>query len=646
MSRMKLRTKLIAASLVIMIVPMVVSVAMVSVITTRQNRSVSFDRIDKSLNIVRDDLAGKQAKLLSDAFQLAGVNGMGSRIKFLFGYKGKSAIVTMATNICKEATRDLLQVARAGDLWQAAVYDLQGDLLSFTLRKDERSSTLGYVMHGEKTAMYAGAVEAGQELTEGAWKEVEKFPDANLKLKFGKEIPKEPGVVFEIVDHSLCLAAYAPVTADEYNKDTDQPEKRQFGVAVAVVKIDESFTKKMSFLTGMRVNLFEGDTLSCGDLPEYSKLQPAQVDGPEGKWELSRQKFGLNDALVESGKYFQGVLPLFGSAGPVATVAALYSQAAARENTWQVVRLLSLIYLGCILVVIPLALWFSSGLARPINAAIEALTGSAGEVFRASGHVLDSSRKLSEAASEQATSVEETSASLEEMSSMTRLNAENAGHADGLSKQASQDLVNAKESMRALIQSMQATSTASADVAKIIGSIDAIAFQTNLLALNAAVEAARAGESGAGFAVVAEEVRNLAMRVAEAAGNTQEMVLEIIRRIEEGSQLVRETDERYRNVAVGVQKVTELIGEISSGSREQASGIDQVNRAVADIDKMTQQNAAHAENSAAASRQLSAQSERMGTVVEQLAALVGRAGLDGYADEEEPDEPAGLLPRS
>ena len=421
-------------------------------------------------------------------------------------------------------------------------------------------------------------------------------------------------------------------------------EKRPFGFAIASLTLDETFVKKMSTLTGMKVNVFCGDTLSFGDLQGYDKLQAGPVKPSGAKWDLSTQAIQQDEVSVGSESYFQGVLPLFGTSGPVGSIAVLYSKAVGEANTLQMVRLLAMVYLGCILVAIPFAVIFANVLARPINASIEALNDATREISSAAGRLFTASEGLADAASEQAASVEETSSSLEQMASMTRRNAENARQADGLSRRAAENLEDARQSMEALIRSMEATSEASGNVSNVIKSIDAIAFQTNLLALNAAVEAARAGQAGAGFAVVADEVRRLALRSAEASRNTQEMVVDIIRKIEAESRLVGETEEKYRQVEVNVRTVGELIGQISTASEEQAQGIEQVSKAVTDIDKMTQQNAGNAEESAGASRQLNAQAEQMGTVVYRLVSLVGEKRTNGKGPAGMPEAQGRRLP--
>jgi methyl-accepting chemotaxis protein len=155
-----------------------------------------------------------------------------------------------------------------------------------------------------------------------------------------------------------------------------------------------------------------------------------------------------------------------------------------------------------------------------------------------------------------------------------------------------------------------------------VKTIDEIAFQTNLLALNAAVEAARAGEAGAGFAVVAEEVRNLAMRAAQAAKNTSELIEGTVKRVKDGSEVLAKTGREFHELASGVGKSGELVGEIAAASREQSRGIDQINIAVGEMNSVVQQNAANSEQSAAASKEMNAQAERMEDFVEQLRRLV------------------------
>ena len=267
-------------------------------------------------------------------------------------------------------------------------------------------------------------------------------------------------------------------------------------------------------------------------------------------------------------------------------------------------------------------------ISKPISRVAEGLSDGANLVSAGSVQVSSASQSLAEGDSEHAAGIEETSSSIEEMSSMTRQNAENAGQANTLMAETTRVVDEANRSMGELTKSMIDISRASEETAKIIKTIDEIAFQTNLLALNAAVEAARAGEAGAGFAVVSDEVRNLAMRAADAARNTADLIEGTVKKIKNGSELVAKTNEAFARVARGAKKVGELVDEISAASSEQSQGIEQINKAVLEMDMVVQRNAACAEETSSAAEEMNAQAEQMKGFVAELRALV-HGGKDG-----------------
>lgn len=264
-----------------------------------------------------------------------------------------------------------------------------------------------------------------------------------------------------------------------------------------------------------------------------------------------------------------------------------------------------------------------SELKDNINRAIANLDEALGQVHAAteqvgsaSTQIASGSQSLAQGANEQASSLEEISSSLEEMSSMTKQNSSNAHQANTLMAEARDVVCKGKDAMGQVKTTIDEIKKAAEGTAKIVKTIDEIAFQTNLLALNAAVEAARAGEAGKGFAVVAEEVRNLAQRSAVAAKNTAELIEGSQKYADQGVVVSTGAAETMEAIMTSSEKVAQLIAEISAASNEQAQGIEQINTGVADMNKVTQQNAANSEESASAAEELNSQAQ-------ELAAMVG-----------------------
>lgn len=269
-----------------------------------------------------------------------------------------------------------------------------------------------------------------------------------------------------------------------------------------------------------------------------------------------------------------------------------------------------------------MALFIVRGVNRGLMQAVTELSEGAEQVSSASGQVSASSQSLAQGASQQAASLQQTSASSEEMAAMTRKNAENSQHAAEFMNAMSQRVVEANRTLAEMMTSMREIGASSGKISKIIKVIDEIAFQTNILALNAAVEAARAGEAGMGFAVVAEEVRNLAQRSAQAAKDTTSLIEESILRSGEGSKKLGEVAGSIQAITDGAAKVKTLVDEVDASSREQAQGIEQISRTVAEMDQVTQRTAANAEQGASASEQLNAQSKSLMAVVARLRGMV------------------------
>ncbi len=284
---------------------------------------------------------------------------------------------------------------------------------------------------------------------------------------------------------------------------------------------------------------------------------------------------------------------------------------------------LVLVFLICLAVLILNFLFINSMVTKPLNRIIYGINNGGAKVSNASKLVRISSKELAEGATHQASGIEENSAALQQIDSLAHQNSTHASESKQAITNAGQLLSVVNKQMDQLSEAMGKINQASNETNVIIKSIDQIAFQTNLLALNAAVEAARAGEAGVGFAVVAEEVRNLARRAAEAAKNTSGLIAKILESVKTGSDLTKSTHEAFKKNMEAVDKVAGLVDGIASANQEQADGIAQINTALQQMDTVTQKNSTLAENLASVSKEAKDQAKELGEGVEKLTAMLG-----------------------
>lgn len=252
------------------------------------------------------------------------------------------------------------------------------------------------------------------------------------------------------------------------------------------------------------------------------------------------------------------------------------------------------------------------------NVTLNTLNQSADQVSSGSEQVSSGAQALSQGATEQASSVEELAASINEISANVNKNAENAQDASNTSKAVGKEAGESNRRMQDMLSAMSDINEASGEIGKIIKTIEDIAFQTNILALNAAVEAARAGSAGKGFAVVADEVRNLASKSAEASKNTSVLIENSFRAVENGKQIADETAKSLENVMVGIQESVEMIDLIATASKQQAEAISQITIGIDQISSVVQTNSATAQESAAASEELSGQAQILRNLVKKF----------------------------
>ena len=288
---------------------------------------------------------------------------------------------------------------------------------------------------------------------------------------------------------------------------------------------------------------------------------------------------------------------------------------------------LAAVMLGVSVVLLAVALLLSWFFARSINLSIDKIANllcqGADNTIAAARQVFGSSQSLADSSTNQASSVQQTIDAVEVLTTSTKSNAEYAQQTDLLSKEACDAGRRGATDVESMSAAMSAIEASSRDISQIIKAIDEIAFQTNILALNAAVEAARAGDAGLGFAVVAQEVRNLAQRCAESARETTAKIETAVSSTSQGVEISTRIRKDFADIVSKLNAVTGLAARVSEASRTQKDGLDQINAAVHQIDSVTQNTAAMAENNASASEQLNAQAEIVRSSAGQLLVLVG-----------------------
>jgi methyl-accepting chemotaxis protein len=259
----------------------------------------------------------------------------------------------------------------------------------------------------------------------------------------------------------------------------------------------------------------------------------------------------------------------------------------------------------------------------PVIRVIGGVQDASDEVARASEGMTNSGKEVASSAQEQAACIEETSASLEEISATSGQNAERAGEADRLMKEARQTVERATTAMNDLTSSMSLISKSSHEVAKVLKDIDSIAFHTNILALNAAVEAARAGEAGAGFSVVADQVRSLSHRAAEAARTSGSIIQQTLGDVSSGVELVGHARAAFEEVSAKIARGTQVVSEIAVSSVEQTRGIAHIGQAITQIESLTRRNVSTAQRTADGASAMTSQVANTRRYLDELVEVVG-----------------------
>ncbi|HLP10054.1 MAG TPA: methyl-accepting chemotaxis protein [Opitutaceae bacterium] len=288
-----------------------------------------------------------------------------------------------------------------------------------------------------------------------------------------------------------------------------------------------------------------------------------------------------------------------------------------------------------------LAFWFARRITRTVEGVSVTLTDTARRTLEYANGFSRASHDLADGGSQQAAAVEEIGAAMNEMQGSAKANLRGVETTLQLGREANASATAGTEGMQRLTAAMDGMKASSEEIGKIAKAIEEIAFQTNILALNAAIEAARAGEAGVGFAVVAEEVRNLAKKSADSANSTRSMIERAIGQIATGHALSQDVNQKLQAIRENTGQFQTVLAEVANDSTRQSQHIEQITQAIARIDEVTQSNAAGAEQSASTAEELQQRSIEMLQTTERLAALCGMVVAEAHATTAPPSRSGG-----
>lgn len=627
-SSFKLKQKMLSVIIFVIFIVMMVSSLVVSYVTYGQNVAAVNTNLVVGANNIKHKIGEVQQDLFKKISQMDTVFKVSENVKFIGEFK-KNYDLSMTESAFVDLANAMFSTAFANNIQQLAVYDVAGELIAFAEQKEEGNILAGYYyVNPQKTYQYT-RIKGGDDLKKSRWETAPSVSSLESRLTGPAITGMTPTASLGRQGEHLALSIVVPVMADDYNKQTEKMEPRPFGVVVLSKILDQAFVNQMAQLTGMHVNIFAGDKLSAGDLPAYATIDKQGIElmaAPD--WTLDKQMPIPGIIAVDTHKYFQGLLPIYTQKVLSGFICVLSSNKTVMDNTMQLVYTLIIVYLCCLVLIVPVALFFSRTMVKSIlrvtaslkdvaqgegdltkrleisakdeigelshwfNLFIEKLAKMIQEISKSSqalSRSVDVTKQASLAISEDSarmlSTTKEVTQSTHGMSSQISSISDVVGtSSDNLSIVASateemtatiNEIAKNAESARSMsAETRKKIETASAKVNRLgadakqidrfTASINDISEQTNLLALNATIEAARAGEAGKGFAVVAGEIKELARQTAMA---TQDIKIKI-------DNIMNSSDDTVTEMA-GILKIfgdmNDVVNEIASAIEEQSA---------------------------------------------------------------------------
>lgn len=367
MSINKVKTKILFAAVTIIIFTMILSTLIVSFIIYEQNRDASFGLLKQSLNIVRSDISSLEKKLLLQTSQAAEVNEMGSNLKFTSSMSYEEGADMGVDDTLKSMVNSVYNISKAANIWRAAIYTIDKKLVGFAILGKEYDQ-IGYPRTDD---FWVANIKKGEKLAFDSWN---SLAESSFEGEFNGVFPDDKVTRIEETGNFTSLVSYVPIKASVINTNTKELENKTVGFVVTAFRMEESFLNRLSQITGNTIALVKSNGQIVGGVKSYPKPDQAISETPTEGWSLTKQPIELNDILLDEGEYFQGKMKIFSKTALLGSIIAIYPVEQANSNTWQIIKMLCWVSLGCTLLVIPLSLLFSRTLSKPLEELSSILT--------------------------------------------------------------------------------------------------------------------------------------------------------------------------------------------------------------------------------------------------------------------------------
>jgi methyl-accepting chemotaxis protein len=654
---MRLKAKLTLGVVAIAVLIMVSTITVVYVVLSNQNRQNINDNLAKALNIARDDLLKRKTKTIKDTQQMIKANKVGDNVAYLTKYVGLG-INTVSTTYAA-ITSTIKQNLVANSLWQSAVYGINGQLLVYIRRSSDQQVQAGYIYVDEESKKTVYYCETSDEipLSDVKWADGSALPLADLDETISGGQSETVSAAIVSIGNTLLLKCTTPLMANRYNPDTDTTERALVGTIVFYQDLGVEFLKSLAKLTDTDLNLYLSDgNLSTGTLADYQKLQPGTAGAESAAHELVGHTPQFNSVNLDQGGYFQASLPLTDGNRPSGWLTALEPEAVAKANTRQMITLLGIVYLVCLVIVVPLAYMFAGTFAKAANTIVAGLkdiaegegdltmrlelknrdemgdlatcfnvfieklhtlvteiAANTGSLKTNSAELTDLSTRMDQGVQDVsnqsqtvakasdammaninaiAAAMEQSSVNLNTVASAAEEMTATIGDIARNAASANEVTRQAVEQARSSTKRVNELGDAALRIGKVTETITEISEQTNLLALNATIEAARAGEAGKGFAVVANEIKELARQTAAA---TTEIKVQIngIQTTSQGTVSdIESISKVIDEVNTIVSTITSAVEEQSNTTTEIAGNVAQASQGIQEVNEMAAQSTA------------------------------------------------------